>query len=237
MTVPRKHIPPGAEAALWALSNAQCYAPGCSAPVVVEVRPGVYRKNAQIAHIIGVAPDAPRYRPVPVEVRDGFTNLLLLCLPHHSEVDDRLTGERDYPVRVLQGWKTRHEGKDAPILARLGPVDDETLTQWLTESFSPPLTRLQAIADQLEDTGRVTADVVAELRQVTDIIAASSHGRDSVVAGALAYAAEILSALDLRAAADSLAYAAETLDAASLQAAAARLESAATAVRNASDYL
>jgi hypothetical protein len=41
----RKSIPAATEAALWALSNGQCYAPDCTAPVVVEVRPGVYRKE------------------------------------------------------------------------------------------------------------------------------------------------------------------------------------------------
>ena len=55
----RKRMLAATEAALWALSNGRCYAPGCMAPVVVEVRPGVYRKNAQIAHIRGVR--APRY--------------------------------------------------------------------------------------------------------------------------------------------------------------------------------
>ena len=237
MTVPRKHIPPGAEAALWTLSNAQCYAPGCSAPVIVEVRPGVYRKNAQIAHIIGVAPDAPRYQPVPVDIRDGFGNLLLLCLPHHSEVDDRTTGARDYPVHVLQGWKAKHEGKDRVILARLGTVDEETLTRWLTESFSPPINRLEAIADRLEDTGRVTTDIVAELRQVTDIIAATRYGPDAVAAGAVAYAAEVFSHLDLRGVAADLTAAAEMFDGVNINGAASRLEQAAEALRSASDYL
>jgi hypothetical protein len=50
----RKPVSPATVAALWTLSNGHCYAPGCTAPVVVEVRPGVYRKNAQVAHIHGV---------------------------------------------------------------------------------------------------------------------------------------------------------------------------------------
>jgi hypothetical protein len=57
----RARIPAATEAALWALSNGRCYAPGCTSPVVVEVRPGVYRKHPQIAHIRGVR--APRHDP------------------------------------------------------------------------------------------------------------------------------------------------------------------------------
>ncbi len=76
----RRGISPATEAALWALSNGRCYAPGCTAPVVVEVRPGVYRKNAQIAHIRGVR--APRHDPgLSAVACASFGNLLVLCLP------------------------------------------------------------------------------------------------------------------------------------------------------------
>lgn len=133
----RKGIPAGTEAALWALSNGRCYAPGCTAPVVVEVRPGVYRKNAQMAHIRGVR--APRYDPaLSATACASFSNLLILCLPHHGEVDDRKTGETLYPVETLTLWKSGHEGANGPALAALGPIDEETLTRLLTQVFSPP---------------------------------------------------------------------------------------------------
>ena len=57
----RKDISAATEAALWALSNGRCYAPACPFPVIVEVRPGIYQKNAQIAHVYGVRPGAPRF--------------------------------------------------------------------------------------------------------------------------------------------------------------------------------
>lgn len=53
VTGDRKSIQAAAQAALWVISNGKCYAPGCLFPVIVEVRPGVYKKNAQIAHIYG----------------------------------------------------------------------------------------------------------------------------------------------------------------------------------------
>ncbi len=77
----RKNIPAATQAALWALSSGRCCAPGCPSPVIVEVRAGVCRKNAQIGHIYGVKPGAPRLRAdTPDEERDAFANLLLLCL-------------------------------------------------------------------------------------------------------------------------------------------------------------
>jgi hypothetical protein len=101
------------EAALWALSNGRCYAPGCTQPVVVEVCPGVYKKKAQVAHVYGVKKGSPRYRENFPD-RDSFKYLLLLCTPHHGLVDDKKVGARMYPPATLLGWKRAHEGSNAP---------------------------------------------------------------------------------------------------------------------------
>jgi hypothetical protein len=102
VTGDRKSIQAAAQAALWVISNGKCYAPGCLFPVIVEVRPGVHKKNAQIAHIYGVK--APRYRPgMSVAERDSFKDLLLLCLPHHAEVDDKKYGREAVSAREAPG--------------------------------------------------------------------------------------------------------------------------------------
>lgn len=59
----RKGLHPAMLAALWTVSNGRCYAPGCVMPVVLEVRPGTYQKNSQVAHIFGVRPGAPATAP------------------------------------------------------------------------------------------------------------------------------------------------------------------------------
>ena len=186
----RRKIPAATEAALWALSNGHCYAPGCSAPVVVEVRPGAYRKNAQIAHIRGVR--APRHDPALTEAEcAAFSNLLVLRLPHHGEVDDRKTGETLYPPPVLLQWKADHEGANGPALAALGPVSEETLTSLLLSVFSPPVKRLQQIADQLEQTGTLNADTVAQLRQIVRVMDTAPARTDMFTAEMLADAAAV----------------------------------------------
>ncbi len=153
----RKNIPAATEAALWVLSNGTCYAPGCSAPVMTEVRESVYRKNAQVSHIYGVRPTAPRFRKdLSDSQRDSFANLLLLCLPHHGEVDDRKTGEQLYPPAMLFSWKKAHEGSNAKPLAALGTLREDDLDELLASVFTPPLERLEAIAERLEKTGTVT---------------------------------------------------------------------------------
>jgi hypothetical protein len=189
--------------------------PGCTAPVVVEVRPGVYRKNAQIAHIRGVR--APRYDPVltPEECA-SFTNLLILCLPHHGEVDDKTTGETLYPVAKLTRWKTGHEGADGPALARLGQVDEETMATLLTQVFSPPAQRLEQIADQLEETGTLTARALVQLRQVVQVMNAGPARTSADTAQMLAYAAGVFSRSRFREAVLKLGSAADTMSSAAM---------------------
>lgn len=178
----------------------------------MEIRPGVYRKNAQIAHIYGVRKEAARYdEAIPDEERDAFINLLLLCLPHHGEVDDKKTGGQLYPPDVLRAWKVAHEGPDGPALATLGRIDEDRIGELLTEAFSPPIERLQAIADQLEQTGTLTSASLQELRQVIGVLMDSPAGPDRRTAAMLAGAAEIYGTGSFTRAASQLSAAADAL--------------------------
>ncbi|WP_156313128.1 hypothetical protein [Micromonospora sp. HK10] len=174
----RKSISPAMLAALWTVSNGRCYAPGCPFPVVYEVRPGHFQKNAQVAHIYGVRPGAPRYRPdMPASMRDSFENLLLLCQAHHEEVDGKDSAHL-YPVDVLRRWKIEHEGDHGSVLKDLRVVNTGALMNALIKLAEPPLSRLERITKQLEQTGTVTADTVRELKAITAVLSASS-GLDS----------------------------------------------------------
>jgi hypothetical protein len=204
--------------------------------VVVEVRPGVYRKNAQIAHIRGVR--APRFDPsLRAEDCALYTNLLVLCLPHHGEVDDRRTGEKNYPVPLLMRWKADHEGSNAQALAALGAVDEETLTNLLLEVFTPPVKRLQQIADQLEETGHLTSHTVAELRQVIQVMAEGPTGADMLVAEMLANTADVLGTARFSQMAEELAMAADILGSADIGTKISSLHQAAEMLAHASDRI
>ena len=212
----RKKILAATEAALWALSNGRCYAPGCMTPVVVEVRPGVYRKNAQIAHIRGVR--GPRHDPtLSQNAAASFTNLLILCLPHHAEVDDWKTGATLYPVETLIQWKVKHEGSNGPALAKLGPIDEETLTSLLTRVFSPPARRLELIANQLEKTGTLTARTLTQLRQVVQVMDSDTAATSTDAAEMLAYAADVFNRNRFHDAVEALATAADTLSSSAMR--------------------
>lgn len=203
----RRNLPPAVQAALWTVSNGQCYAPNCLIPVVLEVRPGVYQKNSQVAHIYGVKPNAARFNGgMPAEERDSFGNLLLLCLAHHEEVDG---DEGRYTPEVLKSWKARHEGEAGAVLARLRVPDAETLGKVLTELAEPPLGRLEAVTKRLEETGVANTETVAELKAIIATISAAGNGLSAQTARSLAYAAEVLGEGSFDGSARAAAYAAE----------------------------
>jgi len=198
-------------AALWTVSNGRCYAPDCAMPVVLEVRPGVYQKNSQVAHIYGIRPGTPRYRPdMPARERDSFANLLLLCTAHHEEVDGK-NGEDRYPPTTLREWKARHEGAAGSVLENLAVPSTDALMRKLTEIAEPPLERLEAITTRLEETGTVTTETVADLRQVISRLSMTISGADARTAARLSYAAEMLGTETFRKAAGQLAHAADVL--------------------------
>ena len=177
--------------------------------MVFEIRPGVYQKNVQIAHIHGVS--RPRYKQglTPAQCAE-FSNLLLLCLAHHGGADDRQTGEENYPAELLRKWKSDHEAANGPALAALGAINEDDLAELLADVFSPPLERLEKIADQLEETGTLTAQTVMELRQVVDVMSSTPSGPDVRTAAWLAEAAQVYGSTRFRNTAKTL------LDAAAL---------------------
>ena len=211
MNEPRYKINAATAAALWALSNGTCYAPGCDTPVVREVRPGVYRKNVQIAHIIGVRPGSARYQEIPRDERDSFSNLILLCLAHHADVDDTRFADTLYPVEVLRRWKEEREGSDGGLLGPLSIPDEETLFERLAQFFEPPIERLERIAKELQRTGRLNAESVYELQQVVGVLRDHPPAADAKVAQDLFSAADLLSSMNLERVADRLMGAADML--------------------------
>lgn len=61
-------------------------------------------------HIIAEKDNGPRGDPnFPVEQRNEYANLILLCRNHHKIIDDKTNGVKDYSVQRLQSMKMEHE--------------------------------------------------------------------------------------------------------------------------------
>jgi hypothetical protein len=118
------------------------------------------------------------------------------------------------------------------VLAALGPIED-SLTELLLSVFTPPVKRLQQIADQLEKTGTLNAETVAQLRDVVEAMRRAPGSPDIRAAALLANAAEVYSSRSFHTAASQLGQAAEVLGGRSLHDTAARLSGAAEMITSA----
>ena len=104
----------GTESALALLSRGTCYAPGCDEPTI-RFLDGQPVCNLQRTHIRGALEGSPRYDPsMTDDERRDFSNIILLCKPHHDLIDRRAPA--DYPVELLTRWKQEREGADLSVL-------------------------------------------------------------------------------------------------------------------------
>ncbi|MFI6458499.1 hypothetical protein ACIBF6_44005 [Streptosporangium amethystogenes] len=90
-------------------------------------------------------------------------------------------------------------------------MTDDLIEALLAETFEPPVTRLERIAEQLERTGSLNIDALQELRQIISVMNDAPVGVDNLAVSRLAYAAKVFDGNNLSRTAASLSYAAETL--------------------------
>lgn len=65
---------------------------------------------AYVAHIIASGPGGPRgSEELSHKLSDKLENLILMCAKHHTLIDDPSTGEKNFPVELLQDMKREHE--------------------------------------------------------------------------------------------------------------------------------
>lgn len=144
------------------LSAGRCYFPGCPVPIlrfVDDPSRGIAPEphiDYQIAHIRD-AKVGNRHDPTMTDSeRAAFSNLILLCKPHHDVVDK--TQPDLYSTVDLELWKVARERKQRSALANLGAVDEEELASLLEETA-----REQQHNAAMLDLERTTADDTAGL--------------------------------------------------------------------------
>lgn len=103
-------IPDRIKYRLWARSAGRCYY--CNEPLWEDLMTKKQYNKAYIAHIYGEKPDSARYHPtLSEELKQDFSNLMLLCDAHHTLID-RVDIE-GHPVDVLMKMKRDHEERIA----------------------------------------------------------------------------------------------------------------------------
>lgn len=156
----------GVAAALHSLSGKRCYWPDppCSEPVVRFVK-GTPVNNLQIAHIVAAKRNGPRFIRMPEEERKSFSNLILLCIPHHTLVD-KIEPEK-YSIELLQEWKAQREGPEISELRGVLELTEERLQEMIVEAVVARDKRIDAALKRFEEmdfeAARVLKDMMEEL--------------------------------------------------------------------------
>jgi hypothetical protein len=105
----RKSIPTNIVRQLWSQCGGYCQNPSCHRPLFEEVGDDLV-SIANVAHVIGHGVDGPRSKHELAEIidRDGYGNLLMLCLLCHKIVDEL---EAKFSVDKMLEWKANHSSK------------------------------------------------------------------------------------------------------------------------------
>jgi hypothetical protein len=93
---------------LWGRAAGRCAEPTCRRQLFEDATetddPSVIGENC---HIVAEKDDGPRPNPaMPLEARNAYSNLILMCRNHHKMIDDQ---ENKYTVERLHDMKDAHE--------------------------------------------------------------------------------------------------------------------------------
>jgi hypothetical protein len=137
-----------------------CGEPGCEQELFRQSDgTGAWLLNSRVAHIHARREGGPRWDPEMSEADNrSYDNLLLLCIPHASEIDDTPV---HYPADLLRSWK-RAQLDDYERHRRSWTLSDDQVAEVVAASFDPrPL--LEQIAATLPFSSRMRsrADALA----------------------------------------------------------------------------
>lgn len=153
----------GTEKALFLLSRGRCYKPSCQ-ELVLRLVDGELIPNVHIAHIKGLNKTSPRHDARLSEKElNSFTNLILLCTPHHKLIDGKTTWHK-YPETLLRKWKAEREGELAVALQGLEGVTESRLRDWIVGAVTATRGTLDTAINQL---ALISEDMAEVLRTVT----------------------------------------------------------------------
>jgi hypothetical protein len=143
-------------------SGGLCYFPGCPEEVLREVE-GQIVGVAHIAHIKAANPNGARYdAQMTDDQRRDQANLMLLCAPHHSMVDEPKRTDF-YTVELLTRWKEQREANPREALARLRDVTPSGLRKIVADGLEQRDSQLLDALERLASNDRLAATLMRTL--------------------------------------------------------------------------
>jgi hypothetical protein len=151
-----------------------CAFPDCVAPLYRVDTTGLTRTlNSRLAHICARSEDGPRWdAEMTPEQNRGAENLVILCLAHSYEIDDKQL-EATYPAAAIREWKRAQiaEFDRAAAAASAGEVvglslTDEEAAEVIEASVRNTNIALQAHIIQIGGSGGYALDVLGTLSMI-----------------------------------------------------------------------
>jgi hypothetical protein len=119
---------------LWGRAAGLCSMPACRKPLVLdETDADSEALIGDMCHIVAASDDGPRgLSSLTKEERDHYSNLILLCPDHHSEIDGQ---PGIWPVERLRAIKSEHERwvRNRPGYDRNRQNDEETYAGYVED--------------------------------------------------------------------------------------------------------
>lgn len=154
--MPRKRTTESDLKKLFALSGNKCAFPDCTAAVFNSNRLLI----SEVCHIEAASPNGPRYNECMTDTeRASYENLIVLCHPHHVEIDN---DPNTFTVDYLKQLKSTHEEN---FINRQFILDDADF-----EKISNLISNLWDTVDEIRDIRKVDEDLVFEFKKNSDFI-------------------------------------------------------------------
>ncbi|MEV4580265.1 hypothetical protein AB0K16_44165 [Nonomuraea jabiensis] len=122
--------------------------------------------NLDKAHIHAVEKDGARYRP-DVDNVHAFSNILLMCRPHHHEIDG--VNRDDYSADLLRSWKQLREEDGLAAFNGLNNLSEDRLEELISQSQEMVLERFDAAITRFEaldfETALLLRTLIEELSE------------------------------------------------------------------------
>lgn len=190
-------------------SQGFCYCPGCPEPVLRTVD-GKTHLIVQIAHIRGAYPGSCRYdASMTDDQRRDLPNLLLLCDPHHQQVDSEKK-QKTFTCEVLERWKAQREAGPSAALKRLREVTPAGLRDIVADGLREHDDKLLGAIERLETSDRDAAILMRGL--VDELAEAYSRIRQGLPADVLEMFATAVRTMPSSDAMEQFSIAVETLN-------------------------
>ena len=94
-------------------SGGYCGNPACHSDLFPFFEDKTITNVEELAHIIGQSKGGPRgNNSLPLEDRDEYENIILLCPTCHAKIDKN---PELYPLKIVKKWKKEHQNMMSEI--------------------------------------------------------------------------------------------------------------------------